>query len=52
MNFYETKLEAPFINCNGKEENTFDAIVIGSSMTGGWAAKKFCVINSTNSPQK
>ena len=25
-----------------KEKNTFDAIVIGSGMTGGWAAKELC----------
>ena len=36
------KLEAPYINGKGKEENTFDAIVIGSGMSGGWAAKELC----------
>ncbi len=32
------------MNINGryKKENTFDAIVIGSGMTGGWAAKELC----------
>jgi choline dehydrogenase-like flavoprotein len=25
-----------------KEKNTFDVIVIGSGITGGWAAKEFC----------
>lgn len=30
------------INSNGKEEVTYDAIVIGSGMSGGWAAKEFC----------
>ena len=24
------------------DKNTFDAIVIGSGMSGGWAAKEFC----------
>ena len=26
----------------GDTKNTFDAIVIGSGMSGGWAAKEFC----------
>jgi choline dehydrogenase-like flavoprotein len=30
------------VNNKGVEQNTFDAIVIGSGMTGGWAAKEFC----------
>lgn len=30
------------INGPGKEKNTFDAIVIGSGMSGGWAAKELC----------
>lgn len=29
------------INSQGKAENTYDAIVIGSGMSGGWAAKEF-----------
>jgi choline dehydrogenase-like flavoprotein len=32
----------PNINSKGAEQNTFDAIVIGSGMTGGWAAKELC----------
>ncbi|MFL5789557.1 MAG: GMC oxidoreductase [Flavisolibacter sp.] len=35
-------LQSANINTKGKQENTFDAIVIGSGMTGGWAAKEFC----------
>jgi choline dehydrogenase-like flavoprotein len=31
-----------FINSNGKEQNTYDAIVIGSGISGGWAAKELC----------
>jgi choline dehydrogenase-like flavoprotein len=27
---------------NHQKKNTFDAIVIGSGMSGGWAAKEFC----------
>jgi choline dehydrogenase-like flavoprotein len=30
------------INTNGKDANTFDAIVIGSGISGGWAAKELC----------
>ena len=29
-------------NKKTKEERKFDAIVIGSGMSGGWAAKEFC----------
>ncbi len=31
----------PNLNIKHKQNNTFDAIVIGSGMTGGWAAKEF-----------
>ena len=30
------------INSGGIEKNTYDAIVIGSGMSGGWAAKELC----------
>jgi choline dehydrogenase-like flavoprotein len=30
------------INSKGTEKNTFDAIVIGSGISGGWAAKELC----------
>jgi choline dehydrogenase-like flavoprotein len=30
------------INTKGKQQNTFDAIVIGSGISGGWAAKELC----------
>lgn len=30
------------INTNGKDANTYDAIVIGSGISGGWAAKELC----------
>ncbi len=30
------------LNNDKKEDRTFDAIVIGSGMSGGWAAKEFC----------
>ncbi len=32
------------VNINGKarQDNTYDAIVIGSGMSGGWAAKELC----------
>jgi choline dehydrogenase-like flavoprotein len=28
------------LNLQAKEKNTFDAIVIGSGISGGWAAKE------------
>lgn len=31
-----------YINNKAKKKNTFDAIVIGSGISGGWAAKEFC----------
>jgi choline dehydrogenase-like flavoprotein len=31
-----------FVNNRSKKENSFDAIVIGSGITGGWAAKELC----------
>lgn len=31
-----------FINSKGNDENTYDAIVIGSGISGGWAAKELC----------
>ena len=30
------------INSKGKTQNSFDAIVIGSGISGGWAAKELC----------
>ena len=30
------------INSKGVQQNTFDAIVIGSGISGGWAAKELC----------
>jgi len=30
------------INNNQPSENSFDAIVIGSGISGGWAAKELC----------
>ncbi len=34
--------ESPNINSKGKTQNTYDAIVIGSGISGGWAAKELC----------
>jgi len=31
-----------YVNSKGTEENTYDAIVIGSGISGGWAAKELC----------
>src|SRR4051812_15958644 len=30
------------INSKAKAQNTYDAIVIGSGISGGWAAKELC----------
>ena len=30
------------INTKGNAENTYDVIVVGSGISGGWAAKEFC----------
>jgi len=30
------------VNIKGKKEHTFDAIVVGSGISGGWAAKELC----------
>ena len=32
----------PNINTNSHSQNTFDAIVVGSGISGGWAAKELC----------
>lgn len=34
-------MNAPNLNTKSRKSNTFDVIVIGSGMTGGWAAKEF-----------
>lgn len=31
-----------YFNSKGKEENTYDAIVVGTGISGGWAAKELC----------
>src|SRR3954462_13700358 len=30
------------INSKGVQQNTYDAIVVGSGISGGWAAKELC----------
>jgi choline dehydrogenase-like flavoprotein len=35
-------MDAPNLNLKATANNTFDAIVIGSGITGGWAAKELC----------
>ena len=37
-----TTISAPNVNVRATGENTYDAIVIGSGMSGGWAAKELC----------
>lgn len=34
--------DAPSLSLHGRAAHTFDAIVIGSGMSGGWAAKELC----------
>ena len=34
--------DPPQINTKAKQKNTFDAIVVGSGISGGWAAKELC----------
>ena len=31
-----------YFNLNGEKEVTYDAIVVGSGISGGWAAKELC----------
>lgn len=31
-----------YVNSKAKEQNTFDSIVVGSGISGGWAAKELC----------
>jgi len=37
-----SKLNTINFNLEGERENTYDAIVIGSGISGGWAAKELC----------
>ncbi len=34
--------DPPYINNKAKDQNTYDAIVVGSGISGGWAAKELC----------
>ncbi len=38
----ENKLASVRFNVDGVQKNTYDAIVIGSGISGGWAAKELC----------
>lgn len=38
----DNKDSLPNLNTKGVAQNTFDAIVVGSGMSGGWAAKELC----------
>ena len=42
MNDSIDTVNAPNIQGDAAKTNTYDAIVIGSGMSGGWAAKEFC----------
>ena len=34
--------DSSFLNTNAKTNNTYDAIIVGSGISGGWAAKELC----------
>jgi choline dehydrogenase-like flavoprotein len=34
--------DTPYINTKAKQQNTYDAIIVGSGISGGWAAKELC----------
>lgn len=34
--------DTPFINNKAKTQNSYDAIIVGSGISGGWAAKELC----------
>jgi len=34
--------DSPSINNRAVKQNTYDAIVVGSGISGGWAAKELC----------
>ncbi len=34
--------DSTYLNTKAKKQNTYDAIVIGSGISGGWAAKELC----------
>ena len=42
MDYSDTKTNSININGKGVKESTYDAIVIGSGISGGWAAKELC----------
>jgi len=35
-------LDSPHLNTKAKGQNTYDAIIVGSGISGGWAAKELC----------
>lgn len=34
--------DSAYLNVKAKDKNSFDVIVVGSGISGGWAAKEFC----------
>jgi choline dehydrogenase-like flavoprotein len=34
--------DPPYLNTESKKTNTYDAIIVGSGISGGWAAKELC----------
>jgi choline dehydrogenase-like flavoprotein len=37
-----SEASSPYLAVRGREQHTYDAIVIGSGISGGWAAKELC----------
>ncbi|HEY1024519.1 MAG TPA: GMC family oxidoreductase [Sphingobacteriaceae bacterium] len=35
-------VDSTFLNTKSKSQNTYDAIIVGSGISGGWAAKELC----------
>lgn len=42
MGFTNDSTKQVYLNTKGVAQNTYDAIVIGSGISGGWAAKELC----------
>ena len=34
--------DPPYILNRSKQQNTYDAVIVGSGISGGWAAKELC----------
>ncbi|MEI8060386.1 MAG: NAD(P)-binding protein, partial [Ferruginibacter sp.] len=34
--------DSTYLNTKARSQNTYDAIIVGSGISGGWAAKELC----------